>query len=67
MLDTVVRRTEAVLPNRASGYDGFGRAKFNAQCEHPSFDLGGGEIYSTVTDTFRWDEALYADTCTKPD
>ena len=59
MNDTVVRRSEEALRNRATGYDGFGNSKFNAQYAHPSWDLGGGGIYSTVVDMLKWDQALY--------
>jgi CubicO group peptidase (beta-lactamase class C family) len=50
-----------VVPHRASGYWlQFGRV-VNAAYHDMTIPLGGGNLYSTVEDLFRWDQALYTD------
>ena len=56
-------RSSAILKNRASGYS-IDRPYYdivNAPCWDVSLLLGAGGLYSTVTDLYKWDQALYTD------
>jgi CubicO group peptidase (beta-lactamase class C family) len=60
MSDTGSDRSEPVLANRASGYV-FRRERLeNAPPIYMPILTGGGNLYSSVEDLLRWDQALYA-------
>lgn len=49
-----------ILPNRAQGYE-YDKDKgiVNAEYIDMSFPTGGGNLYSTTEDLFRWEQSLY--------
>lgn len=57
MQDTGVDQLEAIIPNRASGYRRRGELTHNKHIHMPIL-TGGGNLYSTVLDLTRWDQAL---------
>ncbi|MDX1476717.1 MAG: serine hydrolase domain-containing protein [Saprospiraceae bacterium] len=57
-----VERLSHIPPNRALGYDA--RSKGRLVQSYPNYTawaLGSGDIYSTVGDLLKWDQALYGD------
>lgn len=61
MKSTGYDHTEAVLPNRASGYVLTDEGLRNAPYMDMSIPVGGGALFSTVEDLYRWDRALYTE------
>jgi CubicO group peptidase (beta-lactamase class C family) len=60
MSDTGSDHPEAVIANRASGYV-FSEGRLeNAPAVYMPIFSGGGNLYSTVEDLLRWDQALYS-------
>lgn len=51
----------SVVPNRAYGYSAAGNGFKRTDQSLTSSVLGDGGIYSSVTDLYRWDQALYTD------
>jgi CubicO group peptidase (beta-lactamase class C family) len=51
----------SVVPNRAYGYTSEGSGFKRTDQSLTSSVLGDGGIYSSVTDLYRWDQALYSD------
>ncbi|OBR69031.1 hypothetical protein A7K91_10990 [Paenibacillus oryzae] len=49
-----------IIPNRAQGYE-YDNGIVNAEYIDMSFPMGGGNLYSTTEDLFKWDQALYTD------
>jgi len=58
MNDTGADQHSLILPHRASGYIGKGSNLVNAPPIHMSNLTGSGNLYSTVEDLVRWDQAL---------
>lgn len=58
---------EAILKHRASGYAERNGKLENAPYHDMSIPIGGGDLYSTVEDMFRWDQALNSDKLAKPE
>ncbi len=52
---------DAVIKNRASGYDRVGNTFRNASYIDMSVPFAAGAIYSTVEDLYLWDQALYTE------
>jgi CubicO group peptidase (beta-lactamase class C family) len=50
-----------VLKQRAAGYNIVGRTFVNAYYIDMSNTFAAGDMYSTVEDLYRWDQALYSD------
>jgi CubicO group peptidase (beta-lactamase class C family) len=51
-----------VLMNRATGYSRIADGTFvNSAYHDMSIPIGGGDLYSTVTDMYKWDQALSGD------
>lgn len=46
-----------IIPNRAQGYE-YDNGIVNAEYIDMSFPIGGGNLYSTTEDLFKWDQAL---------
>jgi CubicO group peptidase (beta-lactamase class C family) len=62
MTDTGVDEHDAILEERASGYQtGFGTGLINAQFEDMSNEIGYGSIYSTCDDLLKWQRAWNTD------
>jgi CubicO group peptidase (beta-lactamase class C family) len=59
MSDTASDAWTPVLKKRASGYS---RGWVNAPYHDMTIPLGGGDLYSTVHDLLKWDQALYGNT-----
>jgi CubicO group peptidase (beta-lactamase class C family) len=51
----------AILKNRAAGYNRFGTSLQNANYLDMSLPFSAGGLYSTVEDLYLWDQALYSD------
>lgn len=49
-----------IIPNRAQGYE-FDEKIVNADYIDMSFPTGGGNLYSTTGDLFKWDQSLYTE------
>jgi uncharacterized protein YneR len=50
---------EEVIKNRATGYSrGSGEKWVNSAYHDMSIPIGGGDLYSTVEDMYKWDQAL---------
>jgi CubicO group peptidase (beta-lactamase class C family) len=49
----------SIIPNRAYGYSASGKGFSRTDQSHTSSVLGDGGIYSSVSDLFKWDQALY--------
>jgi len=49
-----------IIPNRAQGYE-YDNGIINAEYIDMSFPMGGGNLYSTTEDLFKWDQALYTE------
>jgi CubicO group peptidase (beta-lactamase class C family) len=62
MADSGYDSHEAVLANRAAGYDFTGDDYVNAAFIDMTFAVGAGGLYSTVEDLYKWNRALYTDT-----
>ncbi len=60
MNDTGEDRQAPILAHRASGYRGPWTALENAPPIHMGLLTGGGNLYSTIDDLAKWDEALTA-------
>ena len=60
MSDTGCDRPEAVIANRSSGYVFSEGRQENAPALYMPVFSGGGNLYSTVEDLLRWDQALYS-------
>jgi CubicO group peptidase (beta-lactamase class C family) len=58
MADSGYDNHEAVLTNRASGYDFTGDDYVNAAFVDMTFAVGAGGLYSTVEDLYKWNRAL---------
>ncbi|MBK5291364.1 MAG: serine hydrolase [Acidobacteriia bacterium] len=58
---------EAVLKHRASGYAERNGRLQNAPYHDMSIPIGGGDLYSTVEDMLRWDQALYSGKLAQPE
>jgi len=56
MKNTGNDRLDSILPFRVKGYD----KDKNASFESMEWPLGGGSLYSTVEDLYKWDRALYS-------
>jgi hypothetical protein len=50
-----------ILPHRAAGYRYDGDTLVHAPYHDMTLPIGGGSLYSTVSDLLRWDRALYGD------
>lgn len=50
-----------IIKNRAAGYSMDDVKMINADYIDMSFPAGAGDLYSTVEDLYRWDQALYTD------
>ncbi|MBU5354705.1 beta-lactamase family protein [Paenibacillus barcinonensis] len=51
---------KAIIPNRAQGYE-YDNGIVNAEYIDMSFPMGGGNLYSTTEDLFKWDQSLYTE------
>lgn len=49
-----------IIPNRAQGYE-YDNGFVNAEYIDMSFPMGGGNLYSTTEDLFKWDQSLSTD------
>lgn len=49
-----------IIPNRAQGYE-YENGFVNAEYIDMSFPIGGGNLYSTTEDLFKWDQSLYTE------
>jgi CubicO group peptidase (beta-lactamase class C family) len=61
MRDTGYDHSEALLPNRASGYAKTPAGLQNAAFVNMSIPYSAGGMYSTVLDLRKWDSALYTE------
>jgi CubicO group peptidase (beta-lactamase class C family) len=61
MKDTGHDTWEAILPNRASGYQLERGRLVHAPYHDMTVPIGGGDLYSTVEDLLIWDQALYTE------
>jgi len=61
MRDTGYDHSEAVLPNRASGYTKTPDGLQNSPFANMSIPYSAGGMYSTVQDLRKWDAALYTE------
>lgn len=61
MKDSGYAHTEAILRNRAAGYERTATGLRNARYYDMSIPFAAGAMYSTVRDLFLWDQALYTD------
>lgn len=61
MEDSGVDRQGSVLKQRAAGYNIVGRTFVNAFYIDISNTFAAGDMYSTIEDLYRWDQALYSD------
>jgi CubicO group peptidase (beta-lactamase class C family) len=61
MKDSGYAHTETVLPNRAAGYERSPDGLRNARYYDMSIPFAAGALYSTVTDLYLWDQALYTE------
>jgi CubicO group peptidase (beta-lactamase class C family) len=59
MNNTGVDRLDSVLPMRARGYSKQKNKIINAEFISMEWPFGGGVLYSTVDDLYKWDRALY--------
>lgn len=50
-----------ILPNRATGYQGAGKAMRHAPYHDMTIPIGAGDLYSTAQDLLLWDQALNTD------
>jgi CubicO group peptidase (beta-lactamase class C family) len=55
----------AILPNRATGYQGAGKSLRHAPYHDMTIPIGAGDLYSTVQDLLLWDQALRTDVLLK--
>ena len=58
---------EAILKYRAAGYTMQGGKLTQAPYHDMSIPIGAGDLYSTVEDLYKWDQALYTDKLVKPE
>lgn len=49
-----------IIPNRAQGYE-YDQGIVNAAYIDMDFPTGGGNLYSTTEDLFKWDQSLYTE------
>jgi CubicO group peptidase (beta-lactamase class C family) len=61
MNDTGVDSYSKLIKNRADGYFPAAEGIINAPYIDMSIPTGGGGLYSTVEDLYKWDRALYTD------
>jgi CubicO group peptidase (beta-lactamase class C family) len=61
MNDTGMDSHSKLIKNRADGYFPAGEGIVNAPYIDMSIPTGGGGLYSTVEDMYKWDRALYTD------
>jgi CubicO group peptidase (beta-lactamase class C family) len=61
MNDSGYAHSEAILSNRASGYERSPEGPRNARFYDMSIPFSAGALYSTAEDLFLWDQALYTD------
>jgi CubicO group peptidase (beta-lactamase class C family) len=61
MKDTGIDSHSKLIKNRADGYFPAGEGIVNAPYLDMSIPTGGGGLYSTVEDMYKWDRALYTD------
>ncbi|MCU0246739.1 MAG: serine hydrolase [Bryobacter sp.] len=59
MKDSGTDAWEPILKNRATGYTLRGGQWVNAPYHDMTIPIGGGDLYSTVLDLVKWDQALY--------
>lgn len=65
MNNTGYDRSDAILKNRAAGYDNAGGQIKNASFIDTSIPSGAGAMYSTTEDLYLWDRALYTEKLVK--
>lgn len=53
--------SETIIPHRASGYERSSSGLRNARFYDMSIPFAAGALYSTVSDLFLWDQALYGE------
>jgi CubicO group peptidase (beta-lactamase class C family) len=61
MKDSGYAHTESVISNRAAGYERSPEGLRNARYYDMSIPFAAGALYSTVTDLYLWDQALYTE------
>jgi CubicO group peptidase (beta-lactamase class C family) len=61
MNDTGHDTHRAILKHRATGYARDGSRLVNSDYHDMSMPIGGGDLYSTVEDLLKWDQALYTE------
>ncbi len=61
MNDTGIDSHSKVIKNRADGYFPAGEGIVNSPYLDMSIPTGGGGLYSTVEDMYKWDRALYTE------
>lgn len=61
MADTGYDRSEAILAQRAAGYQATPDGVQNAAFVEMSIPYSAGAMYSTVDDLYKWDRALYTE------
>jgi CubicO group peptidase (beta-lactamase class C family) len=61
MKDSGYAHSETVLANRAAGYERSPEGLRNARYYDMSIPFAAGALYSTVTDLYLWDRALYTE------
>lgn len=48
-----------IIKHKSSGYGAMDKKLVHGDYSDPSYDAGSGNMYSTVEDIYRWDQALY--------
>jgi len=61
MSNTGIERTNDQVLNKASGHDVVEGEFILATPNYMAYAKGGGDMYSTIGDLFKWDQALYSD------
>jgi len=61
MKDSGYTHTDSVILNRAAGYERYPGGLRNARYYDMSIPFAAGALYSTVTDLYLWDQALYTE------
>jgi CubicO group peptidase (beta-lactamase class C family) len=60
MAETGVDRNRSILPERAQGYNSMANGFMHAEDVRMTLPYSAGFLYSTVSDLFKWERALFA-------